>query len=217
MLVAIDGPGGVGKTTVSRLLAGRLGVEYLDTGAYYRTATLLALRGGIDPADEDAVVTAVEAADLDFDDGAMLLDGSPVGPALRGSEVTAHVSIVSAHPRLRKVLVARQRAWVRRRGGAAVVEGRDIGTVVFPRAPVKVFLTAPEPVRAARRTDDPEATGRNVEEVAADLRRRDSYDSERTVAPLRPAADAFVIDTSHLGAGQVADRILQLVVAGGES
>jgi CMP/dCMP kinase len=142
VVVAIDGPSGVGKTTVSRAVASALGLPYLDTGAYYRMATLVTLRDGADPDSDDAVLGAIADTDIDFIDGRLLLDGQDVTIALRGEDVTAAVSVVAAHRRVREVIVDLQRSWVARNGGSAVVEGRDIGTVVFPDAAVKVFLTA---------------------------------------------------------------------------
>ena len=211
-VVAIDGPSGVGKSTVARAVAVALGIPHLDTGAYYRAATLLALRAAVDPGDEAGIVAALAAGDIDYEQtGEVMVDGADVGTELRGPEVTAAVSAVSAHAGVRRAIVAMQRAWVERRAGSAVVEGRDIGTVVFPEAAVKVYLTATPEVRAARRAADPEAAGFTLEELVAQMRERDALDSSREVSPLRPAADAVVIDTSELTVADVVGRVLDLV------
>lgn len=210
-IVAIDGPSGVGKTTVSRAVAAALGVPYLDTGSYYRVATLATLEAAGDPHDPDAVFAALSGAEIDFDDGILRLGGDDVTALLRTPEITAAVSAVSAHPRVRQVIVDQQREWVERRGGAAVVEGRDIGTVVFPDAPVKVFLTADPETRARRRAGDDEASGRDISAVAAALEARDRADSTREASPLRPAEDAVTIDTTDLGVAEVVEQILSIV------
>src|SRR4051812_16266598 len=183
-VVAVDGPSGSGKSTVARGVAARLGLEVLDTGAMYRAVTLAALERGIDLHDPTACADVARAARIVVD-GAAYLDGRDVSTDIRGAEVTRAVSTVSAHPGVRTVLVARQREWVETHGGG-VVEGRDIGTVVFPDAPVKVFLTAPDDIRAARRALDEADAARQmtVEEVAADLARRDALDSNRASSPL---------------------------------
>lgn len=211
MVIAIDGPSGVGKTTVSKAVASRLGLPYLDTGATYRAAALAVLDAGVAPEDRDAVIEVVAGADIAYAHGEVHLGGIGVGGAIRSTEVAAAASAVAAIPEVRTRLVAMQRSWVAANGGAAVVEGRDIGTVVFPDAPVKIFLTASQEVRAHRRAGDAEAAGRSVDRVAADLDRRDSRDATRAVAPLRPADDAQVIDTSELSIDQVVDRIITLV------
>jgi len=208
-VIAIDGPSGSGKTTVARLVAARLGLEVLDTGAMYRAVTLAALLRGGDLHD----ARACEAAAVDSDivvDGIVLLDGRDVTAEIRGPEVTAAVSTVSAHPGVRAVLVDRQREWVENHGGG-VVEGRDIGTVVFPEAPVKVFLTASDGARAARRARDEADASRdtNVDAVAADLARRDELDSTRAVSPLVAAADAIVVDNTTRDVDDVVNEIVQ--------
>jgi cytidylate kinase len=208
-VIAIDGPSGSGKSTVARGVAARLGLEVLDTGAMYRAVTLAALEREADL--HDAV--ACEAAAVDADivvDGTVLLDGRDVTVEIRGPEVTAAVSTVSAHPGVRAVLVARQREWVETHGGG-VVEGRDIGTVVFPDAPVKVFLTASDDARAARRARDEAAAARDtsVDAVAAELARRDALDSTRVVSPLVAAEDAIVVDNTARGVDEVVEEIVQ--------
>ena len=211
MVVTVDGPAGVGKSTVARGVAVALGLPVLDTGAFYRAAALAVLRAGADPDDGPAVLEAVTRADLDFADGEMLLSGEPVTEAIRESSVARLASRISTMPDLRRVIVARQRAWVARRGGAAVVEGRDIGTVVFPEAPVKVFLTADAAERARRRARQDEAAGLTIEEIERQLRSRDHTDSTRAASPLRPAHDAVIIDTTALTAEQVVAIVLGLV------
>lgn len=207
-MVAVDGPGGVGKSTVSRRVAARIGVAHLDTGAFYRAATLAVLEGQVDPADEAAVVGVVSPLDIDQADGATRLDGADVSTRIRGADVNEVVSVVSAYRQVRERMVSLQREWVGRHGNRAVVEGRDIGTVVFPEATVKVFLDADPRVRALRRSGE---TSGAPAEVAASLRRRDLLDSNRTVSPLVAAGDATVIDTTHLSIDEVVERVLALV------
>ena len=213
MVIAVDGPGGVGKSTVSRGVASKLGVAYLDTGSTYRAATLAVIRADVDPADAEAVLTTVLAVDIDYDDRGVLLGGEPVAADVRSGKVTRDVSAVSAHPAVRAHIVELQRSWVERRDGEAVVEGRDIGTVVFPEAPVKVFLTARSEVRALRRAGDAEAIGASITDIERDLERRDTADSSRSASPMRAADDAVVIDTSDLSADEVIAEVLGLVEA----
>ncbi len=211
MVVTVDGPAGVGKSTVARAVAAALGLPYLDTGAFYRAATLAVIRAGGEDADPAAVLAVVEAAELDFRDGEMLLGGEVVTDAIRAPAVAALASAVSTLPAVRRVVVARQRAWVARRGGRAVVEGRDIGTVVFPEAAVKVYLTADLAERAARRARDAEAAGLALEDIERQLRARDHTDSTRAASPLHPAEDAVIIDTTVLSVGEVVAIVLGLV------
>ena len=199
-VIAIDGPGGSGKTSVSRAVSQRLGLPHLDTGAYYRAATIAVLDRGVAKDDEVEVVAAVKRSVLDYENGVMLLDGRDVSVEIRSEAVTNAVSAVSAYPEVREQMVAAQRAWVTRRGGAAVVEGRDIGTAVFPDAPIKFYLTARPEVRAARRAQETDAT---PEDIAKDLVRRDTADSQRAVSPLAQADDAVVVDTSDLSIYEV--------------
>ena len=217
-VIALDGPSGSGKSTVARGVAQALGWRYVDTGATYRAATLAVLRAGTELTDAGAVTDVVERAtiDLSTDPGAaaVRLDGEDVTSVVRGAEVTAAVSAVSAVPAVRTQLVALQRRLAGDSG--AVLEGRDIGTAVFPEAPVKVFLDASAEVRAARRAGDTDAgvsvTGGQtaVAAVAADLARRDRLDSSRTTSPLQAAQDAVHLDSSTLDAPQVVERVLDL-------
>jgi len=211
VVVTVDGPAGVGKSTVARAVAAALAIPYLDTGAFYRAATLAVVRAGVKASDPAAVLAVVTAADLDFADGEMLLDGEAVTETIRSPEVAALASAVSTLPEVRRSVVDRQRAWVARQGGRAVVEGRDIGTIVFPGAAVKVYLTADVAERARRRARDPEAAGLTVEEIERQLRARDHTDSTRAASPLRPAEDAVTIDTTMLSVDEVVAIVLGLV------
>jgi cytidylate kinase len=213
VVIAIDGPSGVGKSTVARGVAEALDVEYLDTGATYRAATLAMIRDDIDVTDASAVFDNLANHTIDYDTSGVLLDHQFVANEVRASDVTANVSAVSAHPDVRAAIVSMQRKWVADRGGEAVVEGRDIGTVVFPDAPVKIYLTASPEVRAGRRAGDSEAAGVSVDEVASALAARDRADSTRTASPLRPADDAITIDTSSIGIDDVIATVLERVVS----
>lgn len=212
-VVAVDGPSGSGKSTVSRAVADALGLEVLDTGAMYRAVTQAALERGVDLADGDTLGALARDVAIEVTD-VVLLDGRDVSDAIRGPEVTGAVSAVSAHPQVRTVLVARQREWVEARGGG-VVEGRDIGTVVFPDAPLKIYLTASEDERARRRQRDEAAAKRDsdVTAVADALARRDHLDSSRAASPLAAAADAVVVDTTAMGKDDVVAHVVALARA----
>ena len=206
-VVAIDGPGGAGKTTVARGVAGGLGWRSLDTGAFYRAAALLVRLHRADPEDEASVLAVLAGADLDYRDGVMLVEGVDVGSAIRSEVITSGSSRLARLPGLRQALVRRQRLWVAERGGRAVVEGRDIGTVVFPDAGLKIYLDAPPEVRARRRAGETSAA---VTEIAGRLRIRDRRDSSRAASPLVRAEDAVAIDTTMLAAKEVITRVLDL-------
>ena len=211
-VVAVDGPVGSGKSTVARRVAERLGFVYLDTGAMYRAVGLLATEAGADLADEQAVVAIAAAARLRFDgDGRLWAGEREVSGLIRSLQMGAAASVVSALPGVRRLLVERQRELGA--GTDIVMEGRDIGTNVFPDAEVKVFLTARPEVRAARRAAELRATGDEVAEaeVLAALLERDRRDSEREVAPLRRAADAVEVDTSDLTLDEVVDAVVAVV------
>ena len=210
MVIAIDGPSGVGKSTVSRAVASLLGLSYLDTGATYRAATLAVLDAGVDTTDQRAVLAELERHSIDYDERGIVLDGESVAFNVRSDAVTSNVSVVSAHPLVRVEIVGIQRSWVDHHNGEAVVEGRDIGTIVFPQAPIKVFLTASPQVRAKRRAGDSESDGRTIEEIASSLAARDDADSTRKTSPLRPAEDAVIIDTGELTIDQVVESIMTL-------
>jgi CMP/dCMP kinase len=208
LIVTIDGPSGTGKSTVSRAAAADLGLPHLDTGAFYRAATVAALRAGADLDNTREVAEVIMGVAMDQQDGAMFLDGEDVSEEIRGPEVTAAVSEVAANPEVRKLLVSHQRDWVTRHGGRAVVEGRDIGTVVFPGATLKIFLDARPEVRAGRRAGE---TGEHHGSVLEDLERRDHLDSTRAASPLSVPEDAVVIDTSDLAFDEVVARVVGLV------
>ena len=206
-VVAIDGPAGAGKSTVARALARRLGVQYLDTGAMYRGVTWAALRDGVDLADEVAVGVIAETANIEVTLDAVTVDGTDVTRAIRGPEVTAGVSIVAAQSRVRAEMRRRQRSWGEERGGG-VIEGRDIGTVVFPDAVAKLFLTASPRVRAERRVNE---SGGDVDEVERSIRERDRIDSTRADSPLSESSDAIVIDTTDRSIDDVVSSIVEIV------
>lgn len=219
-VVAMDGPSGTGKSTVSRRLAAACAAAYLDTGAMYRALTLAVLRAGLrgaDPAAEGVALSAVPDLQSVVDPGAprILLSGEDVEADIRGPEVTAAVSAVSAVPAVRAALVERQRTIVADAvaDGGIVVEGRDIGSVVVPDAPLKVYLTASEHVRAARRGAQDRKAGRtgDIAVVLADVRRRDLLDSTRKTSPLHVAPDAVVLDTDELSVDDVLAELLRLV------
>ena len=209
-VIAIDGPAGSGKSTVGRRLAERLGLTYLDTGAMYRAVAFAAIRQGVDPDEADSVAALARAIDIVVDDDGVRVDDIDATVEIRGPEVTRAVSMVAANPAVREELRARQRAWALERGGG-VIEGRDIGTVVFPDATLKVYLTASVEVRARRRAK--EMTDLEYDEVAADIARRDAADSGRTDSPLATAGDAVVVDTSELGIDQAVELIAEMVRA----
>lgn len=211
-VVAVDGPGGVGKTSVAREVAAALKCVHLDTGAYYRAATIVALVNRVDLSIETEVLAAVAAADLGYDDGIMTVEGVDMTAAIRSSSVTEAVSEVAAYPSVRRSLVTRQREWVAANGRRAVVEGRDIGTVVFEDSPLKIFLTARLEVRAQRRAGESNAT---VAEVQQDLAHRDTKDSTRAASPLAAAEDAVVLDTSDVSLTEVIATVLALAAERG--
>ncbi|HXY45132.1 MAG TPA: (d)CMP kinase [Acidimicrobiales bacterium] len=216
VIIAIDGPGGSGKSTVAKAVAERLGYRHLDTGAMYRAVTLLALRAGVLG---DGEATAALARDMTLEiDGSVVLDGEDVTAAIRSPEVDAAVSEIAANPAVRANLVERQRAWVcggdaAADGGGAVVEGRDIGSVVFPGARLKIFLTADPAERARRRLEQFEPWGReagssSAGETAEALSRRDDLDSSRTASPLKVADGAIVVDSTGRSVEDVLEEVL---------
>ncbi len=207
-VIAIDGPAGSGKSTVARAVAARLGLDYLDTGAMYRLVAFAALRRDIDPDDAEPVARLARGLELSVADGVATVDGIDASIEIRGPEVTRAVSAVARHADVRVELKLRQRAWAAERGGG-VIEGRDIATVVFPNATLKVYLTADEGARAERRAK--EVTEMAYDQVAADIARRDHADSTRIASPLAVAEDAWVLDTTGLGIDAVVDRVLARV------
>ena len=216
LILAVDGPSGTGKSTMCRALAKKLDAKYVDTGAMYRVATLAVLRAGVDPVDTDAVIEATADLPLEVSDDpdstAVLFAGEDVAREIRGPEVTQHVSAVSAIPQVRVNLVELQRK-LAREAGRAIVEGRDIGTVVLPDAPAKVYMTASAEVRAKRRFDQDVAAGRDADfdAVLADVKRRDEADSSRKTSPLRPADDAEIVDTSEMTPDEVLAALTAVV------
>lgn len=216
LILTVDGPSGTGKSTMCRALAKRLDAKYVDTGAMYRVATLAVLRAGIDPADTAAVIEATADLPLEVSDDPdstqVLLAGEDVKGEIRGPEVTRHVSAVSAIPEVRVNLVELQRK-LAREAGRAIVEGRDIGTVVLPNAPAKVFMTASPEVRAKRRYDQDVAAGREADfdVVLANVKRRDEADSSRATSPLKPAEDAELVDTSAMTPDEVLAALTAVV------
>ncbi|WP_280442086.1 (d)CMP kinase [Nocardia brasiliensis] len=216
LVVAMDGPSGTGKSSVSRRVATRLGARYLDTGAMYRVATLRVLRAGVELTDAAAIGAAVKELPLsigtDPSREVIRLDGEDVSSEIRGDAVTKAVSAVSAVPEVRDLLVALQRE-ITTDAQRIVVEGRDIGTVVLPDADAKIYLTASAEARAHRRNQQNIAEGRgdDYEAVLADVQRRDNLDSTRKVSPLRPADDAVLVDTSDLNMDEVIDELYRVV------
>jgi len=207
-VIAIDGPAGSGKSTVARALAKSLDLQYLDTGAMYRAVTFAVLRSGGDPCDADTAAAIARSVHLDIGLDCVMVDGVDATLEIRGPEVTRAVSEVAANPAVRQELVSRQREWTRQRDGG-VLEGRDIGTVVFPDAELKVYLTAAPAERARRRAK--EVTDLDYETVAADLARRDALDSNRKADPLIEAGDAVVVDTTGLDIDGVVEKVLSLL------
>ncbi|MGA4545684.1 (d)CMP kinase [Uniformispora flossi] len=213
IVVAVDGPSGSGKSSVSRDVARTLGLRYLDTGAMYRAMTWWMLHNGIDVHDTDAVAAAADKPELvsgtDPDGPTIHADGVDVAGPIRGPEVTGAVSAVSAVPEVRARLVALQRAVIG--DGGIVVEGRDIGTAVAPDAPVKLYLTASEAARAARRNAEGTDPARDLAATQADLARRDALDSGRATSPLSMAEGATLVDTTAMNREQVVAHVLGLV------
>ncbi|MEY2582964.1 MAG: CMP/dCMP kinase [Ilumatobacteraceae bacterium] len=206
-IIAIDGPAGAGKSTVARALAARLGLEYLDTGAMYRAVTLAAMRQGIDPADVEPVAALARELSLEVSDDGVIVDGYDATREIRSPAVTTAVTAVAANSAVRAELVERQRDWARRRGGG-VLEGRDIGSVVFPDAELKLYLTAAPRVRAERRVAE---SGGDVDQIADAIERRDQSDLSRVDGPLVQADGSIVVDTTGLGIDEVLARIEQLL------
>ena len=205
MVIAIDGPAGAGKSTVAQGVARALGFTYLDSGAMYRAVALAALDRGIDLDGAERLGELAWSLDIDFDGDTIRLDGKPVEGRIRTPEVTVAASRVSRHPQVRRAMVKRQRELIA--AGSYVAEGRDIGTVVSPDSPLKIFLTANEEERARRRAAE---SGETVSDVRSAMRDRDRRDQERADSPLRRADGSIDIDTTDLGPDEVAKRIVGL-------
>jgi cytidylate kinase len=205
MVIAIDGPAGAGKSTVARAVAAEVGFTYLDSGAMYRCVALAALESGASLDDGEALGELAESLEIGFDGRRVLLGTRDVSDEIRTPDVSAAASQVSVHPRLREAMVARQRELIA--AGSYVAEGRDIGTVVSPDSPLKIFLTASDEERARRRAAE---TGEDPEAVLEAQRRRDARDTEREHGALRPAADAVELDTTGLTQDEVVARVVAL-------
>ncbi|HIA83581.1 MAG TPA: (d)CMP kinase [Candidatus Marinimicrobia bacterium] len=215
MIVAIDGPAATGKSTSAKLVAQKLGFTYMDTGAMYRCVTLSVLRNHIALADEEALQLLIQEMDIHFDKTddklVVCLNKEDVSTLIRKPEVTSHVSAVSALPQVRNHMVAIQRKSAKNQD--CVIEGRDIGTIVFPKADVKFFLVADDIVRAKRRQLDLKAIGeeKTIDELVEEIRRRDRFDSERSHSPLKKADDAIEVDTSQLTIDEQVDFMVNKV------
>jgi len=207
MVIAIDGPAGAGKTTAAKLLAEKLGFLYLDTGAMYRTVTLFAIKNSIDPDNESALVDALSKNfDIHMNGEKVYLNGEDVSEYIRSKEVAQLVSLVSSHKGVRDMMVLKQREFAI--GKDIVVEGRDIGTVVFPQAEVKIFLKADVEQRALRRCKE---SGLDIKEVQQNIEQRDKLDTTRKVAPLKVAHGAIVVDNTNFTIQKGVDYLLQIV------
>ena len=204
-ILAIDGPAGSGKTSLAKRVASEIGLEYLDTGAMYRSVAAMALRSSVDPEDKEAVVSVANNIHIDFENETVLVNGENLTEVIRGPEVNAVVSHVAANPGVRAVLRRTQRSWARKRGGG-ILEGRDIGTVVFPKATLKVYVTATPEERARRRSLE---SGRPVEEILQEITGRDQIDSSRDDSPLSVSDEALVVDTTGKTLDEVANEIIE--------
>ena len=208
MIIAVDGPAGSGKSTIAAAVARRLDVSHIDTGAMYRALALKVLRSALAPDNAAAVSRVLPDTDISVGNGSVVLDGEPVEGLIRTPEVTAVSSVVAQHQPVRVWMVDRQRQVIHGASGGAVVEGRDIGTVVLPDADLKVYLTASEEQRARRRAAE---RGASEAEALLEVSSRDARDISREHSPLRAAGDAVVIDTTDLSIDQVVDRVLQAI------
>ena len=207
-VIAIDGPAGSGKSTVAQALATRLNLHYLDTGAMYRAVAFAVIQQQIDIHDIEKVIQTAKSLDLQLTQESCVINGIEATEEIRGQEVTLLVSQVAAVPEVRAEMVKRQRTWAEERNGG-VMEGRDIGSVVFPDASLKIYLTASEEVRAQRRAAEIEEG--DVASIAADIERRDTVDTQRSASPLMEAEDAIVVDTSEMTLEQVVDHVIELI------
>ncbi len=207
-VIAIDGPAGSGKSTMAKALAARLNLDYLDTGAMYRAVAFAAIQKQIRPSEIEEITEIAKSLDLELTEESCVVNGVDATTEIRGPEVTSLVSQVATMPEVRIEMVKRQRVWAETRNGG-VMEGRDIGSVVFPDAMLKIYLTASEEVRAARRAA--EVKEGDVATVAADIERRDAVDTQRAASPLVEAEDAIVVDTSEMTIEQAVEYVVGLM------
>jgi cytidylate kinase len=214
-VIAVDGPAASGKGTIAQHVAAALGFHYLDSGALYRLVALQALRADVDLEAADALAAIASSLDIAFRDGRLVLEGEDVTDAVRTESVSAAASRVAVHPAVRSALLARQRAF--RRAPGLVADGRDMGTVVFPDAAIKVYVTASAEERARRRRRQLEEKGIdvNIQSLLRDIRERDARDGGRAAAPLVPAGDAAIVDTTELTIDQAVSAVLARVRAAG--
>jgi cytidylate kinase len=206
IIVAIDGPAGAGKSTVAKAVAERMGFLHVDSGAMYRAVALWAVENGIDPGDFQKLAPLAEGASIVLDDGRVWLNGREITGDIRRSDVSQAASKVSAIPGVRRALVAKQKEYALRQ--SVVMEGRDIGTTVYPEAQVKIYLDASPEVRAKRRVEE---CGGEYEQVLREIRERDGRDATRSDSPLRQAEDAVYLDSSDMTADQVIEAVLHIV------
>ncbi|HAE61547.1 MAG TPA: (d)CMP kinase [Eubacteriaceae bacterium] len=211
MKIAVDGPAGAGKSTISKILANKLGINYLDTGAMYRAATYKVILEKIDPEDEEAVVQAVENASICFKDNEIYLDGKNIKKEIRSPQVNRLVSVISKIAKIRDIMVSKQKEISEK--SDVIMDGRDIGTVVMPDADYKFYLDASIEIRASRRFKEigPKSSESSLEDLKDEIARRDEEDKNRKTGPLKIAKDAIVIDTSDIGIDQVVERMAEKI------
>jgi cytidylate kinase len=211
MTIAIDGPAASGKSTTAKRIAQNLGYLYIDTGAMYRAVTLAVLDAKIDIKNEAAIAQLADKIVITLEGQRTLLDGRDISEAIRQPEITSVISVISAHPSLREIMVRKQQEMAA--DGGVVMDGRDIGTVVLPDADVKIYMLATVAERARRRFDELVSKGvtMNMEEIKQDILKRDRIDSERDIAPLKPAVDAIIIDTTSMTVDQQVAKVMQVI------